>query len=104
LKEAKNNLFIQKGDVMYTYELLESGCFYLVKEKEDSMITLIKVAMESDHCLFIVKYEDPTDTEWKLKKDTLFDIIECLSDAAVKEWEIYYKSSEDAYTEEDDDD
>ena len=34
---------------MYTYELLEAGCYYLVKEKEDSMITLIKVAMESDH-------------------------------------------------------
>ena len=89
---------------MYTYELLETGCYYLIKEKEDSMITLIKVAMESDHCLFIVKYEDPTDTEWKMKKDKLFDIIECLSDAAVKEWELYYKSSEDAYSEEDDDD
>ena len=71
---------------MYTYELLEAGCYYLVKEKEYSMITLI------------------TDTEWKLKKDPLFDIIECLTDAAVKEWELYYKSSEDAYTEEDDDD
>jgi hypothetical protein len=27
-----------------------------------------------------------------------------LSDAAVKEWELYYKSSQDAYTEEDDED
>lgn len=89
---------------MYTYELLETGCYYLVKEKEDSMITLIKVAMESDHCLFIMKFEDPTDTEWKLKKDSLFDIIECLSDDAVKEWEIFYKSSQDAYKEEEDDD
>jgi hypothetical protein len=89
---------------MYTYELLEAGCYYLVKEKEDSNITLIKVAMESDHCLFIQKFEDPTDTEWKLKKDSLHDIVECLTDRAVKEWEIYYKSSEDAYTEEDDDD
>jgi hypothetical protein len=44
---------------MYTYELLEAGCYYLVKEKEDSMITLIKVAMETDHCLFIMKFEDP---------------------------------------------
>ena len=90
---------------MYTYELLETGCYYLIKDKEDSMITLIKVAMESDHCLFLQKFEDPTDTEWKLKKDPLFDIIECLSDAAVKEWEVYYKSSEeDAYSEEDEDD
>ena len=89
---------------MYTYELLETGCYYLVKEKEDSAIVLIKVSMESDHCLFIQRFEDPTDTEWKLKKDSLFDIIECLTDKAIKEWELYYKSSEDAYSEEDDDD
>lgn len=89
---------------MYTYELLETGCYYLIKEKEDSGITLIKAAMESDHCLFIQKFEDPTDTEWRLKKDAIFDIIECLTDKSVKEWELYYKSSEDAYKEEDDDD
>jgi hypothetical protein len=89
---------------MYTYELLETGCYYLVKEKEDSAITLIKVAMESDHCLFIQKFEDPTDTEWKLKKDSLFDIIECLTDTAIKDWELIYKSNQDAYTQEDDDD
>jgi hypothetical protein len=89
---------------MYTYELLETGCYYLVKEKEDSNITLIKVALESDHCLFVQKFEDPTDTEWKMKKEPLFDIIECLSDQAVKEWEQHYKSSQDAYYEEDDDD
>jgi hypothetical protein len=89
---------------MYTYELLETGCYYLVKEKEDSDITLIKVALESDHCLFVQKFEDPTDTEWKMKKEPLFDIIECLSDQAVKEWEQHYKSSQDAYYEEDDDD
>ena len=88
---------------MYTYDLLETGCYYLIKEKEESMITLIKIAMESDHCLFVQKFEDPTDTEWKMKKDPLFDIIECLSDEAVKEWEILYKSSMDAYKEEDDD-
>lgn len=89
---------------MYTYDLMETGCYYLVKEKEDSNITLIKVAMETDSCLFIQKFEDPTDTEWKMKKDPVHDIIECLTDSAIKDWEILYKSSEDAYKEEDDDD
>ncbi len=89
---------------MYTYDLMETGCYYLMKEKEDSAITLIKVAMETDSCLFIQKFEDPTDTEWKMKKDPVHDIIECLTDNAVKDWEILYKSNEDAYTEEDDDD
>lgn len=89
---------------MYSYDLLETGCFYLVKEKEDSPITLIKAAVESDHCLFIQRFDDPTATEWKLKKDMLFEIIECLSDEAVKAWEEQYKNSEGAYYEEDDED
>ena len=89
---------------MFSYALLEAGCYYLVQEKEGSKIKLIKVTVESDHCLFIQKFEDPTDTEWKLKKDPLFDIIECLSDEAVKNWEEQYKSSEDAYYEDDDED
>jgi hypothetical protein len=89
---------------MYSYDLLEAGCYYLVREKGDSPITLIKVAVESDHCLFIQRFDDPTATEWKLKKDLLHDIIECLNDETVKQWEEHYKSSEDAYYEEDDDD
>lgn len=88
---------------MYSYDLLETGCYYLIREKEDAAITLIKVAVETDHCLFVQRFDDPTETEWKLKKDPLHDIIECLSDEAVKDWEQHYKSSEDAYYEEDDD-
>ena len=88
---------------MYTYDLLENGCYYLVKEKEDSPIMLIKVAVETDHCIFIQRFEEPTLTEWKQKKDGLFDIEECLSDEAVKAWEEHY-SNEDAYYEEEEDD
>ena len=88
---------------MYTYDLLETGCYYLVKEKEDSPITMIKVAVESDHCLYIQRFDNPTETEWKLKKDILHDIIECLSDEAVRVWEEQYKANQDAYYEEDDD-
>ena len=82
---------------MYTYDLLETGCYYLVKEKEDSPVILIRVAVTTDHCLFVQRYDEPMETCWKLKKDSLFDIIECLSDAAVKSWEAYYRSSQDAF-------
>lgn len=88
---------------MYSYELLETGCYYLVREKDDSPVTLIKVAMESDHCLFILRYDDPEATEWKLKKDPLHDIIECLTDEKVREWEEHYRSSLGAFFEGDDD-
>jgi hypothetical protein len=89
---------------MYTYDLLETNCYYLVKEKEDSAITMIKVAVESDHCLFIQRFDKPLETSWKLKRDALHDIIECLSDEAVKAWhQIHYQDNEDAYYEEDTD-
>ncbi len=86
---------------LYTYDLLEQGCYYLVKLKEDSPVTLIKVAVISDHCLFIQRYDDPMETEWKLKKDTIFDIIECLSDETVKAWEEEFLESKNPFYEDD---
>lgn len=94
----------KKGGNMFSYALLEPGCYYLVQEKEDEKIKLIKVAVESDHCVFIKSFDDPLATEWKRKVDPLYDIVECLTDATVKEWETHYPSSEDAYYEEEDDD
>lgn len=82
---------------MYSYDLLENGCYYLVKDKEDSPLALIKVVVESDHCLFIQRYDNDMEAEWKLKKDGLFDIVECLSDETVKAWEEYFRNNEDAY-------
>ena len=58
---------------MYTYDLLETGCYYLVKEKEDSPVILIRVAVTTDHCLFVQRYDEPMETCWKLKKDPLFE-------------------------------
>jgi hypothetical protein len=86
---------------MYSYDLLETGCYYLVKEKEDSAIIMIKVAVATDHCLFVQRYDEPMQTEWKLKKDILHDIIECMSDEAVKAWETHFRSNQGAFYEED---
>jgi hypothetical protein len=94
----------KKGGSMFSYGLLEPGCYYLIQEKENSEIRLLKVTVESDHCLFVARYDDPLVTEWKRKSDPLYDIVECLTDATVKEWESHYPSSEDAYYEEEDDD
>lgn len=89
---------------MYNYALLEPGCYYLIQEKEESPVTTIKVAVESDHCLYITRYEEGLESVWKKKTDPLFDIIECLSDEKVKEWEAAYKEGLDTYQEEEEDD
>ncbi len=85
---------------MFAYGLLEIGCYYLVQEKKDAPLALIKVAMESDHCMYILRYEDTLASEWKKKTDPIVDIVECLTDEAVRAWEKQY-NSEDAYYEED---
>ena len=88
---------------MYSYGLLEPGCYYLVQKEMNSPIELIKVTVESDHCMYIFKYNDELSTEWKKKSDKLHDIIECLSDDMVEVWEKhYYGNNEESYYEEDD--
>jgi hypothetical protein len=89
---------------MYSYGLLEPGCYYLVQEKVDAPINLIKVTAETDHCLYVFNYEDSLTTTWKRKADPIHDIIECLSDEAVEAWEKQYNDNQDAYHEEDEED
>jgi hypothetical protein len=88
---------------MYSYGLLETGCYYLIQEKMDSPLSLIKVTSATDHCLYVFYYEDQLVTGWKRKTDTIYDIIECLTDEAVQDWEKQY-NNEDAYHGEDEDD
>ncbi len=85
---------------MYSYGLLEPGCYYLVQEEIGSPIDLIKVTVESDHCMYVFKYKDELATGWKKKTDKLYDIIECLNDKMVETWEKHY-NNEESYSEED---
>ena len=88
---------------MYSYALLEPNCYYLIQEKEESPIELIQVTMETDHCLFVSRYSDEELLRWRKKADPIFDIIELLSDDAVKEWQALYNKDAYNYEEEDDD-
>jgi hypothetical protein len=86
---------------MYSYALLEPGCYYLVQEKKDDPISLIRINVESDHCVFLSRFQDNEVLEWKRKTDPVHDIIELLSDEAVAAWEAAYKAT--FYIQEEDD-
>ncbi len=87
---------------MYSYALLEPGCYYLVQEKQDDALTLLQVKIVSDNCMYIVKYKDTEVSEWKKKTDTIYDIIELLSDDIVKGWiDVYYNNKDAFYSDED---
>jgi hypothetical protein len=87
---------------MYSYALLEPECYYLIQEKENEGLILLQVKVETDNCMFVVKYGDETISQWKRKTDSIHDILELLSDEAVQDWKKVYYDSEDAYYEEDD--
>ncbi|NCU06017.1 MAG: hypothetical protein GXC73_18795 [Chitinophagaceae bacterium] len=87
---------------MYTYDLLEAGCNYLIQEKEEDALQMIKVHFKTDHALCLSTFTDGEEIVWRKKADLIFDIIECLDDQAVTAWEkLYY--NQDAFYEEDDD-
>lgn len=87
---------------MYSYALLETGCYYLIQEKEEMPIQLIQLTMDTDHCVFVTVYGDEEVLNWKKKTDPILDIIELLSDEAVKEWQDLYNKDAYNYEEEDD--
>ncbi len=87
---------------MYSYALLEPGCYYLIQEKENDALSLVQVKVISDHCMYVEKYTDAVLQEWKLKTDAIFDIIELISDDVVKDWNKAYYKNEDAFYEEED--
>lgn len=84
---------------MYSYSLLEPGCYYLVQEAPDSIIELIKPTVETDHCVYVFKYGDELVTEWRRKGDELHDIIECLTDEKVEAWQRQYNNNEESFYE-----
>jgi hypothetical protein len=80
---------------MYSYALLEKGYYYLIQELADSPINLIRITVETDHCVYVSTFGNEETMEWKKKSDQVFDIIELLSDKVVKDWEEVY--NQDAY-------
>jgi hypothetical protein len=88
---------------MYSYALLETGCYYLVQEKEDGPLMLLKINMDSDQCVHITRFEDTEKMKWQKKTDPIFDILELLDDDKVKQWKAFYYNEEMDYEEEEDD-
>jgi len=82
---------------MYTFGLLEKGCYYLIQEKQDAPVVMIQVNLKTDQCMFVSYHGDTEFTAWKRQTDTIFDIIELLEEKDVRAWEALYVNNEDAY-------
>ncbi len=89
---------------MYSYALLEKNCYYLIQETEESPISLIKVNLETEQCMFVSRYVDEQLNEWKKKGDPIYDILELVSDDKIKDWESIYNDNQGSYNYEEDED
>ncbi|HEY4967984.1 MAG TPA: hypothetical protein VII28_16370 [Puia sp.] len=89
---------------MYSYALLEKNCYYLIQETESSPVQLIKVNLETEQCMYVSRYVDEQVTEWKKKGDSIFDILELVSDDKIKDWESIYNDNQGSYNYEEDED
>ena len=89
---------------MYSYALLEKNCYYLIQETETSPVQLIKVNLETEQCMFVSRYADEQVTEWKKKGDSIYDILELVSDDKIKDWESIYNDNQGSYNYEEDED
>ena len=89
---------------MYSYALLEKNCYYLIQEKAEDPINLIRVNFETDQCMYVSRFSDPTQVEWKRKSDPIYDILELLGDDKIKDWETIYNDNQDTYNYEEDED
>ena len=81
---------------MFSYELLEKECYYIVQLKPDAELTLVQLKVVTDNCLFIMQYNETAEMHWVKKTDSIYDIVECLSDEAAQQWLTVYNNSEDA--------
>ncbi|HTB27241.1 MAG TPA: hypothetical protein VK711_17845 [Puia sp.] len=89
---------------MYSYALLEKNCYYLIQETEESPVSLIKVNLETEQCMYVSRYADEQLNEWKKKGDQIFDILELVSDDKIKDWESIYNDNQGSYNYEEDED
>ena len=88
---------------MYSYDLLEQDCYYIVQLNEGDGLTLLQVKVKSDYCVYAINYTaESALMQWIKKTDSIYDIIECLTDQMAQQWLNVYNGSEDAYYEEDD--
>ncbi len=87
---------------MYSYELLEKGCYYLIQEREQDPVSLININLDTDQCMYVAKYSDTTNLEWKRKSDPIHDILELLGDEKVKDWQTIFNDNGGTYNYEED--
>ncbi|MCY7420927.1 MAG: hypothetical protein LH478_04195 [Chitinophagaceae bacterium] len=72
---------------MAIFQDLEVDNFYLLKMSENDSIKLVQVAMATEKCVLVYEFGEADSSFWKKKDDTIFEIVEELTEEAIDEYE-----------------
>lgn len=89
---------------MSTYSQLSIGRYYLITENEGEELVLVQPMMETTGAVFLILHDAEEEvTYWRKKEDTIFEILEELSDEEAVNYELLFDEDEaDEDWEEDD--
>ena len=89
---------------MSTYAELLPEHFYLLIEIEGEEIVLLQPILETSNCLLLENQDDYGNIYWRKKSDTIFEIVDELSDEQVAIYDDLYEEDEDELSYEDEED
>jgi len=67
---------------------------YLINEYDGDNVLLVEPIMKTESCVLILIHEDVESIVWKKLNDTIFEIIEELSEQKVEEYELLFEEDE----------
>jgi len=68
---------------------------YLINEYDGDNVLLVEPIMKTESCVLILIHEDVETIIWKKLNDTIFEIIEELSEQKVEEYELLFEEDEE---------
>jgi hypothetical protein len=72
---------------------------YLINEYDGDNVLLVEPIMKTESCVLILIHEDVETIIWKKLNDTIFEIIEELSEQKVEEYELLFEEDEEDHFE-----
>ena len=68
---------------------------YLINEYDGDNVLLVEPIMKTESCVLILIHEDVESIVWKKLNDTIFEIIEELSEEKVEEYELLFEEDDE---------
>ena len=86
---------------MATFYDLEIDKFYLIRVSDNLAVSMVQVALATNHCVLVYEVGEVDINYWKKKSDYIAEIVEELTDDMVDEYEALLMEDFDDYDEDD---